>query len=326
MDFSKESAMKAAIVTQAGQAAPAYADFPTPSATEGQHLVRVTAASISHVTKSRASGAHYSAAGALPFVAGIDGVGMRDDGQRVYFLMPPQPYGAMAEWCVVDAAQCIAVPDGLDDGAAAAMAIPGMSSWAALVERASLRAGETVLINGATGTSGRLAVQIAKHLGAGKVIATGREAASLAALHALGADVTVSLTQEADALQAAFKHAFEQGVDVVLDYLWGESAQALIVTAARFGPGGVPIRFVQIGAASGANITLPSAALRSSALQLMGSGIGSVPMPRLFAAIAGVLAAAPAARFEIETRTMPLAQVAQAWGADDARSRVVLRP
>jgi len=115
-------------------------------------------------------------------------------------------------------------------------------------------------------------------------------------------------------------------VDVVLDYLWGESAQALIEAAARFGPDGVPVRYVQIGAASGANITLPSAALRSSALQLMGSGMGSVPMPCLFAAIAGVLAAAPAAGFQITTQSMPLAQLEQAWAMDDARARMVLRP
>jgi len=318
--------MKAAIVTKFGQASPTYADFPMPTPLEGQHLIRVSAASISHVTKSRASGAHYSADGALPFVAGMDGVGVREDGQRVYFLLPAHPYGAMAEFCVVDAEHCIALPNDLDDCAAAAMAIPGMSSWAALMERAHLCRGETVLINGATGISGRLAVQIAKHLGAGKVIATGRHAASLEALRSLGADVVVALTQEEGALQAALKHEFEQGVDAVLDYLWGESALALIKAVARFGPDGVPVRYVQIGAASGANITLPSAALRSSALQLMGSGMGSVSMPRLFAAITGVLAAAPTAGFQITTQSMPLAQVAQAWAMDDARARMVLRP
>jgi NADPH:quinone reductase-like Zn-dependent oxidoreductase len=318
--------MKAAIVTQVGQAAPLYADFPAPKPETGQHLIRVTASSISHVTKGRASGTHYSAEGAWPFVAGIDGVGVREDGQRVYFLLPEHPFGAMAELCVVDAQNCIPVHEDLDDNVAAAMAIPGMSSWAALVERAKLREGETVLINGATGTSGQLAVQIAKHLGAGKVIATGRHAPSLVALKSLGADETVDLTQSSEAMEAALKHVFKEGVDVVLDYLWGESAQTLIVAAARFGHDGVPVRFVQIGAASDANITLPSAALRSSALQLMGSGIGSVPMPRLFAAIAGVLAAAPAAGFQITTHTMPLAQVELAWATDDARARLVLRP
>ena len=318
--------MKAAIVTQAGQAAPVYADFPTPIPHAGQHLIRVTASSISHVTKGRASGAHYSAEGAWPFVVGIDGVGVREDGQRVYFMLPEHPQGAMAEFCVVDAQKCIPLPEDLDDSVAAAIAIPGMSSWAALVECAKLRQGETVLVNGATGTSGRLAVQIAKYLGAGKVIATGRHAPSLDELKSWGADVTVDLTLGSDAIEAALKHVFNQGVDVVLDYLWGDSAQTLVVAAARFGPDGVPVRYVQIGAASGANITLPGAVLRSSALQLMGSGIGSVPMPRLFAAMAGVLAAAPAAGFQIVTHTVPLAQVEQVWAMDDARVRLVLRP
>jgi len=322
----QELILKAAIVIEAGQTTPVYADFTKPTPVKGQNLIRVLASSISHVAKSRASGVHYSVEGGLPLVAGVDGVGLRENGQRIYFLLPAHPYGAMAEFCVVDDAHCINLPDGLDDSTAAAMAIPGMSSWVALIERAQLREGETVLVNGATGISGSLAVQIAKHLGAGKVIATGRHVASLEALRSLGADVTVALTQDADALQTAFKHEFAQGVHVVLDYLWGESAQALIEAAARFGRDGVPVRFVQIGAASSANITLPSAALRSSALQLMGSGIGSVPLPHLLAAIQGVLTAAPTAGLQIATQTMPLEQVANVWNSGNARVRTVLRP
>ncbi|WAC74248.1 zinc-binding alcohol dehydrogenase family protein [Roseateles sp. SL47] len=318
--------MKAAVVTQFGPLPPVYAEFPDPTPAEGQHLIRVSAASISQITRSRASGTHYSAKAPLPLVAGVDGVGVREDGRRVYFLMPAPPYGAMAEYCVVRAEQCIELPDELEDGAAAAMAIPGMSSWAALRERAQLRAGETVLINGATGISGQLAVQIAKHLGAGKVIATGRHPATLNTLKSLGADVVVSLAQEEAPLQAALRQAFEQGVDVVLDYLWGPSVQALISAAVQSGPAGVPVRLVQIGAASGASIELPGAALRSSPLQLMGSGIGSVPMPRLLAAIKNVLASAPTARLQIATRNVPLAEVTQAWAMNDSRERIVLRP
>jgi NADPH:quinone reductase-like Zn-dependent oxidoreductase len=318
--------MKAGIVTEAGQSAPIYSDFPMPVPAAGQHLIRVLASSISHLTKGRASGAHYSAESGFPLVAGVDGVGLREDGQRVYFVLPAHPYGSMAEFCVADEAHCIMLPDGLDDSVAAAMAIPGMSSWAALMERARLLHGETVLINGATGISGRLAVQIAKHLGAGKVIATGRNTASLEALQALGADETVVLTQDSANLQAALKHEFVQGVDVVLDYLWGESAQALIESAAQFGPDGVPTRYVQIGATSGTNIILPGAALRSSALQLMGSGIGSVALPRLLAAIQGALTAAPTAGFQVATQIIPLAQIAQVWNQDNARVRTVLQP
>jgi NADPH:quinone reductase-like Zn-dependent oxidoreductase len=317
--------MKAAIIEQAGRP-PVFGNFAEPGSTAGASVVRVSAASISHVTKSRASGAHYSADGGLPLVPGIDGVGVDEHGRRVYFILPRAPYGAMAERSLVDERRCIVLPDGLSDVDAAAMAIPGMSSWAAFVERARLRAGETVLVNGATGASGRLAVQIAKHLGARKVIATGRDSATFDELRSLGADVAISLTSDRETLAQAFEREFAQGVDVVLDYVWGPTAEALIVAAATAGPEAVPIRFVQIGAISGADITLPGAALRSSALQLMGSGIGSIPQPRLLAAIRGVLEAAPSAGFKVATRVSPLADVATAWDAGDARTRIVLVP
>lgn len=317
--------MKAAIIVEAGQA-PVCGDFKDPVPSADKSLIRVTAASISHVTRSRASGAHYSSSGVLPFIPGIDGTGIGKDGQRVYFVLPEKPYGAMAEYCVVDDRHQFVIPDDLSEDAAAAMAIPGMSSWGALVERANLRAGETVLINGATGTSGRLAIQIAKHLGAKKVIATGRRTSSFDELRRLGADVTVALTQDGDSLEKAFKNEFQQGVDIVLDYLWGMSAETLIVAAAKASPEGVPIRYVQIGSIGGPDINLPGAALRSSALQLMGSGIGSIPFPRLLRAIHGVLQAAPSAGFKIATQRVPLAEVTNAWISGDTDSRIVLIP
>ena len=317
--------MKAAIVERAGQA-PVYGTFTDPQPADGLSVVRVSAAAISHVTKGRASGAHYSADGGLPLVPGVDGVGLDEHGRRVYFILPEAPHGAMAERTLVDARRCIALPEALSDVDAAAMAIPGMSSWAALVERAHLRAGETVLVNGATGASGRLAIQVAKHLGAKKVIATGRNAATFDELRALGADVAISLAQERGALEDAFKREFSQGVDVVLDYVWGPSAEALIVAGAKAGPEAVAIRYVQIGAISGVDITLAGSALRSSALQLMGSGIGSVPQRQILAAIRGLLEAAPAAGFKVSARALPLAEVATAWNAGDAQSRIVLVP
>jgi NADPH:quinone reductase-like Zn-dependent oxidoreductase len=317
--------MKAAIVERAGQP-PVYGDFTDPTPSAGLAVVRVSAAAISHVTKSRASGAHYSADGELPLIPGVDGVGVDEHGRRVWFILPEAPFGAMAERCLVDARRCIVLPDELGDVEAAALAIPGMSSWAALVERAQLRAGETVLVNGATGASGRLAIQVAKHLGAKRVVATGRNAAMFDELRALGADATIALTPDRDALETAFKREFRAGVDIVLDYVWGPSAETLIVAAARAGADAVPIRIVQIGAASGADITLPGAALRSSALQLMGSGVGSIPQPRILAAVRGVLEAAPRAGFKVATRTLPLAEVATAWEAGDATSRIVLLP
>lgn len=287
-------------------------------------MVTVTAAALTQVTKSRASGSHYTKPGSLPAVVGIDGVGRTQDGRRVYFMMPRSPFGGMAEKVAVRRQQCVSVPDDVDDITAAAIAIPGMSSWAALKERAHLMAGENVLINGATGTAGRLAVQIARHMGAKRVVATGRDLAALEEVKALGADVTVPLLQSPEELDNAFQEQFGgKGVDVVLDYLWGKSAEILIVAAAKAGKDGVPIRYVEIGALSGGNITLPSAALRSSALVLMGSGIGSIPLEGLAAAINGVLQTASGGKLKIETEAVPLAKVEETWNKVSGKSRIV---
>ncbi len=314
--------MKAAIVQSAGES-PIYADFAAPVPARGEHHITVTAAALSQVVKSRASGSHYSSSGQFPFVVGIDGVGRLNDGTRVYFVLPRAPHGSMAEQAVVPAAQCLPLPDGLDDITAAAIANPGMSSWAAFKERAQLKAGETVLVNGATGTAGRLAVQIAKHLGAKKVFATGRNAETLRSLTALGADVTIPLVADEDAIEGRFNEQFAAGVDVVIDYLWGKSAERLLIAAAKAGSEGVPIRFVQIGSVSGPNITLPSAVLRSSAIELMGSGINSVSLDRFLEAINGVLQAAIPGGFQIATKTVPLSEVERAWSSDDGTRRTV---
>lgn len=314
--------MKAAIVQSAGRA-PVYGDFPEPPAGPDDVRIAVTAAAMSHVVKSRASGAHYSSSGQFPFVAGIDGVGRRADGSRAYFILPRPPFGSMAQQVVVPKAQCIAVPDGLDDVTAAAIANPGMSAWAAYTERAGLKAGETVLVNGATGTAGRLAVQIARHLGAKTVIATARDAAALDAVAALGADVTIPLVADDAALEARLKEQFAEGVDVVIDYLWGRSAQALLAAGAKAGRDGVPIRFVQVGAASGADITLPGAVLRASAIALMGSGIGSVPRARFARCIDALFQATGPGGFRIACKAVPLAEVERAWPDDDSRTRTV---
>ena len=188
-----------------------------------------------------------------------------------------------------------------------------MSSWAALTERARLVAGETVLVNGATGTSGRLAVRIAKHLGAAKVVATGRNAAALQALLGAGADAVVSLQQDDAHLARALEPHFRAGVDVVLDYLWGASAQTLLVAAAKATPEGRRLRFVQIGSIGGADVLLPGAVLRATAIELMGSGLGSVSLPRLLASVRGVFDAAGPAGLAIETRAVPLADVGVHW-------------
>jgi len=230
----------------------------------------------------------------------------------------------MAERTVVASGHRLALPDGLDDTTAAAIANPGMSCWAALTERAKFVAGEAVLVNGATGAAGRLAVQVAKHLGARKVVATARNAEALKSLAALGADTTIPLVEDGAALESALKAEFTAGVDVVLDYLWGRSAEHILVAAAKAGADLAPVRFVQIGSASGSDITLPSAVLRSTAITLMGSGVGSVPLERLLASIDGVFRAAAQGRFVLATEAVPLRQVEQVWSRKDSDRRIVV--
>jgi NADPH:quinone reductase-like Zn-dependent oxidoreductase len=309
--------MKAAIISGVGKG-PVYGEFREPVAGDGEEIVTVSAAALTWLSKSRASGAHYSSDGVYPAVVGVDGVGRTADGRRVYFALPEAPFGAMAERALVDARRCVPIPDGLDDVTAAAIANPGMSAWTALVERAKLQPGETVLVNGATGSAGRIAVQLAKYLGAGKVIATGR---NVAELESLGADVVVPL---APGYEAVLVDLFGNGIDVVIDYLWGASAKAIIAAVVKGVDDATPVRFVHVGAASGEDeIALPGAALRSSAIVLMGSGLKSVPMPVLLGSIAKVFEAVGPAGLRIATRVAPLSDVEAVWAEDTGKPRVV---
>lgn len=321
--------MKAAIIPAAG-APPVFGEFREPEATDGKVVVNVSASALSHLSKMRSSGAHYSSEGVFPSVPGVDGTGTTQDGRRVYFALPETPFGALAEQSLVDQKLCIPLPDGLDDVTAAAIANPGMSAWAALVERAKFVRGETVLINGATGSAGSMAVQIAKYLGVGRILVSGRNAEKLEALRKFGADEAIPFTidadhpEGADAFEQALKPHFRNDIDVVLDYLWGGSARAIIASVARNVEDGHRVRFVQIGSASGENsIDLPAAALRSSAIELMGSGLKSVPMNKLMEGIAHVFEGAAVGAFQIAIATLPLEKIAEAWQAPGEPRMVV---
>lgn len=313
--------MKAAIV-KIPNTSPVYGDFEEPVVQSGRTVVVVSASALSQFAKSRASGFHYSSEGDFPVIAGIDGVGRTTDGHRVYFVLPEAPFGAFAERSLVKAELCIPLPDDLDDITAAAIANPGMSAWVALMERARLKAGETVLINGATGTAGRLAVQLAKYLGAAKVIATGRNEAELEEVKALGADVTIPFTLDplhpfgAKRYEEALIQELASGIDVVVDYLWGQSARAIIAAIAKGIEDATPVRFIHVGGASGdESIDLPGAGLRSSSIVLMGSGLKSVRLPVLLDAIKSVFEAAIPARLQIATKPVPLSEVEAYWDA-----------
>jgi NADPH:quinone reductase-like Zn-dependent oxidoreductase len=314
--------MNAAIVTGPGQI-PRYGEFAEPVPHAGEELVTVAASALTNLTKARASGGHYSGGTDYPFVPGVDGVGRLANGARVYFFMPRSPFGGLAERTVVRAAGCLPVPDALDDVTAAAIANPGMSAMAALVERAQFQAGETVLVNGATGSAGRMAVQIARHLGAAKVIATGRNTKAMAQATTLGAEVTIPLEQAPESLSAQLEEQFAAGVDVILDYLWGPSAEAILTAGAKASPVAKRIRFVQIGAPASETIEVPASMLRSSAIEILGSGLGSMPPDRLLGAIQAVLDAAPEAGFTLAVRTVPLSDIEQTWNDSTSRERIV---
>ncbi|HEV8499320.1 MAG TPA: zinc-binding alcohol dehydrogenase family protein, partial [Gemmatimonadaceae bacterium] len=186
--------MKAAVLHALGSL-PHYEDFPDPQPGEKEVVVHVRAASLKNIDKAMANGSHYDAYRELPVIVGVDGVGTLDDGTRVFCGGARPPYGMMAERTVVSRVRCLPIPDGVEDDTAAALPNPALSSWLPLVWRAHLQPGETVLILGATGVAGKLAIQIAKHLGAGRVVAAGRNPRVLETLPALGADATIALDQ-----------------------------------------------------------------------------------------------------------------------------------
>src|SRR5438093_8691499 len=195
--------MKAAILRALGKP-PRFEEFPDPKPSQGEVIVHVKAASLKNIDKMLASGSHYDSHRQLPVVCGKDGVGVLDDGTRVFCGGSRPPYGTMAERSVVSRTWCLPIPDGVDDVTAAALPNPALSSWLPLVWRAQLKPGETVLILGATGVAGKLAVQIAKHLGAGRVVAAGRSKQVLERLPDLGADAIVTLDQPDREVAAAF--------------------------------------------------------------------------------------------------------------------------
>src|SRR5580704_10672313 len=306
---------------------PRYRETAPPSANQGEALLQVRAAALSNLVRSQANGSHYSSATTLPFTPGNDGVGVDADGSRVYFLSPRPPFGSMAEYTVVSRSMTIPLATEIDDAVAAALGNPGLATWGSLLGRAKLEAGEGVMINGATGIAGKQAIQVAKYLGASKIIATGRDEDVLAQLGVLGASETISLRQPEDNLLRRFKSALS-GVQIVLDYLWGPSAELILKAAAGHGsPQGEPrIRFVQVGSIGGNAITLPAQLLRSSRVELLGSGLGSLSARQILQSLTRMFAAVTKVHFAIEIHPVPLAKVEEAWTWKDDGRRIVFIP
>lgn len=318
--------MKAAVLHAIGEL-PRYERAPEPMAGDGHELVRVTACPLTNLDRARAAGTHFSAPVRLPAVCGSMAAGALPDGTRVLFRSPD---GTMAERAVTRREWCLPIPDGVDDALAAAIQNPGVSAWNALEWRARLQPGQRVLVLGATGVAGQLAVQIARHLGAGMIAAAGRNPRVLATLPALGADAVIQLDQPDNALRRALRAAAgDAPYDVVVDYLWGRPAEVFIST---LGEADMELRFsrtrlVQVGVMAGSCIRLPAEVLRSSGLEIMGSGTGNAPAPDALARQLGqVMDLLARGALRIEVNRVPLARVGQVWDLDQQGRRTVFVP
>jgi NADPH:quinone reductase-like Zn-dependent oxidoreductase len=317
--------MHAAVVTSF-DAPPRYVEFPTPVPNgEDEILVDVLAAGLHPRVRSQADGSHYTSTDQLPLVPGIDGVGRGADGVLRYFILPDTAMGAMAEQTVIDRRRSVVLPQSSDPIAVAAAMNPAMSSWVALRQRVAFHAGQSVLVLAATGNAGRMAVEVAKLFGADRIVAAARGADRLAELPALGATDTVLLDGDAQDIADRLGRAAGD-VDVVIDYLWGEPTAAAMnaIVTARTDPG-KPLTWIEIGSVAGSVAPIPSAALRATRLQIVGSGQGSVTARVIRAELPELAAEITKGTFTIDAQPIPLAAVERAW-ADNTKRRIVLIP
>ncbi|HTT74012.1 MAG TPA: zinc-binding alcohol dehydrogenase family protein [Thermoplasmata archaeon] len=307
--------MKAAVLHAFGEP-PRYEEFPEPAFGPDEVRLEVRASPLTRLVRGIASGRHYASPRSLPAVMGVEGVGRLEDGRRVYADAVRAPYGLLAERAAVVPARCLPIPDGLDEAVAAGIANPGLSSWLALSYRAKIQPGESVLVLGATGVSGRLALPIAKHLGASRVVATGRNPTALAALTELGADAVVSLAQPDAALAESLRRAQgDHPYDIVLDYVWGHPAEVVLpMFTGRGMVDRVPrTRYVAIGEMAGGTISIGSQPFRSSGLELLGSGIGSAPRAASAESLPQIWSLARQGRLPLDLERVPLAEVEGTW-------------
>jgi NADPH:quinone reductase-like Zn-dependent oxidoreductase len=306
---------------------PRYGRFPAPVAGDGEAVVTVAAAALKPSDRLMAEGVHYAPT-AFPHVVGLDGVGRLPDGARVAFFGPQRPYGGMAEQALVRSGAWFPVPDGVDDVTAAAFLNPGGAAWKTLIWEGELSAGQTVLILGATGASGRIATQLAGRHGA-RVVAAGRDQRVLDRLAARGADAVIRVDRPHGELAAAV--AAEGPYDLILDYLWGAPAEAVFaaLTHANGRGDSAPrhIRYILVGMAAGEAAALPAMTLRKAPVRLIGSGTGPpVPLTDAAAGYADLLRQAAAGEIVLDVETVPLAHVERAWPPSTSDRRVVFVP
>lgn len=309
--------MKAAVLHQFGES-PRYEDFPEPIPNDDEVIIEVKAVSLENIDRTLANGTHFASRQflpSLPAVVGLDGIGTLPDGRLVGFGGVRPPFGAVAERTVVAKTHTVPVPDGIEAITAATVPSSALTALFPLKWGAALQPNETVLINGATGFAGKLAVQIAKLLGAARVIGTGRDDASLRSLSALGADGVIDLKQSDAEISAAFTaQAGENGYHVILDFLWGHPTELLIETL-------IPrtlsfarhrTRLIQVGQMAGSHLSLAAEALRTSGLEIVGAGGGLTP-ERMTEAAQEVWEWIRAGKLRADIDVIPLKDITSAW-------------
>lgn len=286
--------------------APAEGDFRDPEPAPGAALLDVLAAGVNHLDLAKASGHFYTGPPPLPSVVGSDGVGRREDGRLVYFDATVGPYGSMAERTLVPEDSLIPVPEDVDPVILAALGNAGLAAHTALHWRAGLQPGESVVVLGATGVTGRLAVQVARLLGAGRVVAVGRNPEELAHTAELGAHATVQLGA-VDDLPGALA-----GANVIVDMLWGEPALAALAQAAH------GVRLIQLGQLAATEIPLSAPLVRSRAADIRGHAVFHAPYDVRAAACAQLGEASTSGQLHVDVETVPLGEVQQAWSRQAA--------
>jgi NADPH:quinone reductase-like Zn-dependent oxidoreductase len=319
--------MHAAVVTSFDEP-PHYQEFDAPTKSGGdQEVVDVLAVGLHPRVRTGASGGHYTSTGRLPMIPGVDGVGRLDDGSRVYFVADDDLPGPMAEKAVIDMRRTVRLAEDSNAEMIAAAMNPAMSSWVALRCRVPIEAGQDVLILGATGNAGTMAVQVAKLLGAGRVVGAGRDATRLKALSRVGAGETVQLSEDHDTTAAALAEAAAD-VDIVIDYLWGEpAARAMMALLTARADRSRAMNWIQIGAMAGPTMELPSVALRSANLRIQGNGQGAVSAEVYLGELPALIEAIGAGQLQIATRAVPLRDVEAAWSVPDGPGeRTVIIP
>ncbi|SEH35722.1 quinone oxidoreductase family protein [Chryseobacterium culicis] len=321
--------MKAAVVFEKGSI-PQYTDFPDPEIQENEILVSVKAASIKNLDRARAGGNHYSTEHQehQPAVIGTDGAGYLENGDKVYFFSKK---GTVAEKAAADKKMIIPIPEGLDFSLAAGLPNAVMGSAMALKFKAGIQKGNTVLINGATGITGRIAVQVARLYGAQKIIVTGRNEESLQSLRELGADEVISLKMDDHDFKQKIKEIHkETPIDIVLDYIWGHSVEMILSAFKGDGNFSHKTKLINVGGMSGDAIQLSSQILRGTDIQISGSGLGSwskAEFALLFSEIIPeMFRAAVEGKIKMETQDVDIKNIETIWNAEiQSGKRLVIR-